>query len=197
MQAHCGNPDSIKGRLCISDELFVSTLLSAYNLQNGADGIGFITYVQWTGGWHPLTFYPDDFPVSEAITKMRTDSGRPGYVPGLHACLTSSVLRQHAEALLLSNTIATATTFACRGAAGVMNAPCPFCSSAQRLLCTRASPRAKCAGHCTEMTASAVMHTYQHITGQVESRRSRWATWRTSRSRTGLQAPTCAPQMSL
>lgn len=59
-----------RARLCVADEHFVATLLSAYYMTESIDRIGRLTYTDWQGGgWHPATFYPGN--VTRHIAQMR------------------------------------------------------------------------------------------------------------------------------
>jgi hypothetical protein len=49
------------GHVCIADEHYVASTLSAYNASDSVDGIGALTFTDWETltGWHPRTFFPD------------------------------------------------------------------------------------------------------------------------------------------
>jgi hypothetical protein len=58
------------GHICIADESYVPSVLAAYGQMDATDRIGHSTYTDWSGGWHPTTFYP---PLTgETIRKVRT-----------------------------------------------------------------------------------------------------------------------------
>jgi hypothetical protein len=71
------------GHVCVADEHFVATLLTAYGLAATCDGIGLLTFTDWSheAQWHPRTFYPGGVSVDQKVRVMRTRGGPPGCAP--------------------------------------------------------------------------------------------------------------------
>jgi hypothetical protein len=79
VQVHCDKQATNLGRLCVTDESFIPTLLMAYNLTTSASWLGQITYTEWVGNaWHPTTLYPDFD--ARLIARMRKDGDDERYV---------------------------------------------------------------------------------------------------------------------
>lgn len=78
MQTICNRNNPNTGHICVADEHFVATLLSAYKMKDTFDRIGVFVFVDWKteGGWHPRTFYPGDS--MQSLYTMRTRSGPAG-----------------------------------------------------------------------------------------------------------------------
>lgn len=80
VQMACGQPDRFWGHVCVADEHFVPTLLSAYKLDQQRDGVGVVTFTDWTyspGSWHPKTFLPGN--TEQDIHIMRSHSHASSY----------------------------------------------------------------------------------------------------------------------
>lgn len=77
----CNQRDRHAGHICVADEHFVPTLLSAYGMRDTLDKVGILAFTDWKsdGGWHPKTFYPGDS--AQAVYTMRTRAGPAGCAP--------------------------------------------------------------------------------------------------------------------
>jgi Core-2/I-Branching enzyme len=80
VQKACGQPDPDLGHVCVADEHYVATVLSAYRTQAQRDGIGLLTFTDWKtkGGWHPRTFYPGEGDARALVQLMRSRGGPRG-----------------------------------------------------------------------------------------------------------------------
>lgn len=78
MQTECGQNDPNQGHICVADEHYVPSLLSAHDMGDTYDRIGMLAFVDWKsdGGWHPKTFYTGD--TIQALYTMRTRAGPSG-----------------------------------------------------------------------------------------------------------------------
>lgn len=88
VQEDCEEPG--RSRLCVADEHYVASLLSAHDMAESIDRLGRVTFTEWgAGGWHPATFYPGD--AAEHIVQMRGSSdtamcaSRNRHVHAVHA----------------------------------------------------------------------------------------------------------------
>jgi hypothetical protein len=74
VQKACGQDSPYIGHACVADEHYIPTLLAAYGLDKSRDGVGCLTYADWTyrGGatWHPRTFPPSN--PSYTVASMRS-----------------------------------------------------------------------------------------------------------------------------
>ena len=77
-QIACQKNSPHHGHICVADEHYVASLLSAYKMRDTFDRVGMFTFVDWksVGGWHPKTFYPGDS--LQSLYAMRSRSGPPG-----------------------------------------------------------------------------------------------------------------------
>ena len=100
LQMACDKNSPHHGHICVADEHFVASLLSAYKMRDTFDRIGMMTFVDWksVGGWHPKTFYTGD--VLQSIYAMRTRSGPAGCArPLTCGTLASWPLERHERPL--------------------------------------------------------------------------------------------------
>lgn len=93
----CNRSNPHAGHICVADEHYVATLLSAYKMKDTFDRIGILAFTDWKsdGGWHPKSFYPGDS--MQAIYTMRSRAGPAGCVfcdagqrPDVPACVFTS-----------------------------------------------------------------------------------------------------------
>lgn len=97
VQEACGTQHPNYGHTCVADEHYIATLLAVYSLDQSRDGIGELTYTDWSsadGPWHPRTFHPGHAP--GAIQAMRGRSNHAKCAPSsrfqstarvaVHAC---------------------------------------------------------------------------------------------------------------
>eukprot|EP00892_Ulva_mutabilis_P004681 jgi/Ulvmu1/2585/UM014_0036.1 len=89
-QVACDTEHPNYGHTCVADEHYVATLLASYRMDESRDGIGEMTFVDWSskdGPWHPRTFYPGNAPA--AIRAMRARSAHAKCNVGFQETLAS------------------------------------------------------------------------------------------------------------
>ena len=62
VQPLCDSKDEWTGHICIADEHYLASVLSAYEMKDTLDHIGYLSFTDWStyGGWHPAAFFPGD-----------------------------------------------------------------------------------------------------------------------------------------
>ena len=79
VQVACDTTHPNYGRTCVADEHYIASLLAAYGMDESRDGIGELTYVDWSsrdGPWHPRTFYPGNAAASIHAMRARSPSAK-------------------------------------------------------------------------------------------------------------------------